>query len=180
MNPDPRSFAASWWRGDAAALSRLLADRAELRRRDLRMRRSAWRTLVAALSASVSVYSTHALGALQGAGDVMAMPVSVLLVAASLVWVIDRRLVQQVGDAPMHADVWHALVAAARRGVIDRERLGPQVGECEVDRLLREEAALAVRFANSAEALSPHLPLLESGIALRREPVRAGTDRAGG
>lgn len=167
---EPDSTPASWWHGDDA--SRLRADRAELYRRDLGMRRSAWRILVTALFASVSIYSTHAFGVLQGAGDVVAVPVSALMVLAALVWVIDRRLAQQVADAPLYGRVWQELVAAAQCGTFGRERLDPAPGESEADRLLREEAALAVRFVTAAEALTPHLPLLESGIVLRR-PVGA-------
>lgn len=156
---------ASWWRGDDAL--RLRADRAELHRRDLVMRRRAWRTLATALFASVSIYSTHAIGALQGAGDVMATPLSIAMLLASLIWVIDRRLAQQVADAPLYGRVWQELVAAAHRGDIGSEGLDPEAGESEADRLLRAEAALAVRFATAEEPLMPHLPLLESGIVLR-------------
>jgi len=160
-----------WWSGPESEFSRIRAARSELHRRNMQLRRGAWWTLVASLSASVSIYSTHAVGALAGTSDVIATPVSVLLVLGSVVWVLDRRLVQQVEDAQLHGQLWHALVAAARKSRIDSRQLVPRAGESEVDRLLRAEAALAVRLVTSGEPLSAHVPLLAETIRLRRRPT---------
>jgi hypothetical protein len=114
------------------------------------------------LLAAVSVYSVDAIAAMRSATSPGFLAfAAAIAVPAAVAWLLDRRLVQQLGDIRLRSHLWLDLVDAVRHGCVDVPNLGVVVGpEGEVMRYLRQEAAQAARFLASRKTLIPHLPIL--------------------
>ena len=90
------------------------------------------------------------------------------LLLASL-WLLERRLSQQLCDLELYADLWVRLVTAVRNGQINRNELEHAKGpEDELERLLRGDAAVAAQWVGSPNVFTPRLPLMGQCFALSK------------
>lgn len=160
----PESFRdpPAWWCAAPDRFQALLETRYTVHRHDNATIKMAMSAMGAALISGVSVYSADAIGA-------MSLPLApgflllfVFLLALSMaVWLLDRRLVQQIDDLELRSRLWLDLIDAIKDGCVDISMLETaSAAETQVERFLRMEASVAAKFLASRTTQSLHLPIL--------------------
>ena len=152
------------------SLARISALRNELCEHDQAFARTARNMMAGTLLFVIVLYGTNAAGA-AGISDndgILALLAATVL-AMTGIWIIDRRLVQQIRDAKLRSQYWLSLVDTVRRGELKPALLGrnsPQ--EPTLEKLLRKDAATAARFIAASGSLEPCLPFYRRCIGLRK------------
>lgn len=151
----------AWWLGSREAFARLVDIRIRIHDRERASTRKAQRILGAALLVAVSVYSIDAISAMGAPAEPGFLAVfGALSVSGIVLWLLDRRLLQQLRDIDLRSTLWLDLIDAVKHGRIDVAGLATEPAhEGDIVRLLRKEAAIAARFLTSSNTLAPHLPI---------------------
>lgn len=159
----PEPAVPPWWCASSERFGRLAETRLQIHRREKAAARKAVSVIAAGLAAAASIYSVDTAGAM---GILPAAPgfltfFATVAVPTAVAWLLDRRLLQQLGDIRLRSQLWLDLVEAVRDGCIDVPQLEfPPRRETDVESFLRREAILAARFLASRRTLTPHLPIL--------------------
>lgn len=151
----------SWWLGSREKFDQLVDIRIRVHAHERAAAKKAQSILAAILLAAVSAYSIDATGAMSiSAGPGYLAFLGVVAVPAMLLWLLDRRLLQQLRDIDLRSMLWLDLVDAVKHGRIDIAKLAIEAtDESDIEGLLRREAAIAARFLTSTKTLAPHLPI---------------------
>lgn len=161
-----------WWLGNEPDYKRLHDVRREIHHRDCCMLRKARTTILAASLAALTLYGIDVLGLCSVAGlSCAGSAAAAFLLAATGIWILDRRLAQQFRDAKLHAFLWSELVGAVRKGRVNLETIEFRPPfETAVEGLLRRQLMIVREFLASQEHLHLHLhlPLLDHGVTLVR------------
>lgn len=159
-----------WWQGNEQDYRHLHDARREIHSRDCRMAKKARTTILASSLAAIVLYGLDLVGACVVAGVSCAgLAAAAFLLAATGLWILDRRLAQQFRDAKLHAYLWNELVSAVRKGRIDLAAIEFRPPfETEVEGLLRRQLTVVWEFLASQGNVTLHLPLLNHGVTLTR------------
>ncbi|HEX8963637.1 MAG TPA: hypothetical protein VF801_11595 [Rhodocyclaceae bacterium] len=161
---DPAAEASplpAWWLGSRETFARLVDIRIRIHDRERAATKKAQTVLGGVLLVAVSVYSIDAISAMGVPAEPGFLAVfAALAVSGILLWLLDRRLLQQLRDIDLRSMLWLDLIDAVKHGRIDVPALSVEAeDESDVERLLRKEAAIAARFLTSSNTLAPHLPI---------------------
>jgi hypothetical protein len=168
----PESFRSppSWWCAAPDRFQALVNTRYTVHRHDTASIKMATSAIGATLISGVSIYSADAFGA-------MSIPLApgflllfVFFFALGIaMWLLDRRLVQQITDLDLRSRLWLDLLDAIKDGCVDVAMLGTaSTTETQVEGLLRKEAAVAARFLASKTNMALHLPILGHCFTLEK------------
>lgn len=160
----------AWWLAGSAQYRPIYQARSEIHARDAGMAKNALVVMMAAVLAAVLLYSVDAAGAPAGQAGSGAMAVLTgALFGVTALWLLDRRLAQQIRDARLQALVWTDLVAAVRHRRVDIAAIEFALpGEDVVESLLRKELRVVLQFLAAREGVDLHLPVFDEGITLVR------------
>lgn len=153
--------APAWWRAEQERFHALAQARLEVHLHEKAAARKAASVLATALLVAVSVYSVDAIS---GAGIPAASGLLTFFLAiaipVTLAWLVDRRLVQQLGNIDLRSRLWLDLVDAVKHGCVDLSLIeSVSSAETEIESFLRREISIAARFLSSNRRMAPHLPL---------------------
>jgi hypothetical protein len=151
----------AWWLGRREEFAQLVDIRVRIHDHERAAAKKAQTILGAMLLAAVSVHSMDAMGAVSvpaGPGFLALFVAAAVL--GMLIWLLDRRLLQQLSDINLRSKLWLDLVDAVKHDRVDIAALAIEpANEKDIERLLRKEAAIAARFLTSGNTLAPHLPI---------------------
>lgn len=158
-----------WWLGSRERFKSIHAARSALHEHDRISGNQGLNMLVVFVISVVSISAHAAFAASANPGWSGVLSISMLLLLMTIVWAIDRRLIQQLRGAKKRAFVWNELTAAVSGGCVDLSRAeGRQPAESEVEKLLREELKLVLQYLAANEKPDLHLSIFNDRIRLSK------------